>query len=559
MVGKIGTNTSTHQLAVSEFSNEQLKNTANRELRALDRSRGGSSTILDKGTLGRFVAHALHLGQRTEFVREQNTKVVAAFARALDHKGIDGTLRDHAVQSLRERVANLNSQKTILTFADLDSVLEQMDAKALDIVTSYLPASSDKAKGMLKIKEDGAQFTAIAEKHKLETPEIKEKFRNALEARILGLANDPQVGPSAVLHSLHELAEESAVGLTPGHYDKPVVDLFNEFPVGLTDPKIIQDGSYQIQGNPKEGAQTFIYFKRNSADNIPYDAQGAVDRRQAALGNSAKADTPAAKGLWANAEQKYHFSVDKQALHNGQAWPLLHDLLTSEENPFLQWKIGNPNGLGASVKTELDHLKKDFFETGPQLVSDASGKKKTYPPIPQMEQDLEKAKNLQGLRKDMVTKGSMSQDDYNKYGRALAAQEAEVNYVLGEFKKKHEDLSSDGRCVDGAQFTLYTQNDPDKPWQADDVKKYTQFLSKLEDILTNAGIEPGQLPESDVVVPGLRFATVRDEGIGDAAERSHAGLDYQNPPEWLKQQYRDTDFFKLSAQTVSLENPAIKT
>jgi hypothetical protein len=303
------------------------------------------------------------------------------------------------------------------------------------------------------------------------------------------------------------------------------VDLFNEFPVGLTDPKIIQDGSYQIQGNPKEGAQTFIYFKRNSADNIPYDAQGAVDRRQAALGNSAKADTPAAKGLWANAEQKYHFSVDKQALHNGQAWPLLHDLLTSEENPFLQWKIGNPNGLGASVKTELDHLKKDFFETGPQLVSDASGKKKTYPPIPQMEQDLEKAKNLQGLRKDMVTKGSMSQDDYNKYGRALAAQEAEVNYVLGEFKKKHEDLSSDGRCVDGAQFTLYTQNDPDKPWQADDVKKYTQFLSKLEGILTNAGIEPGQLPESDVVVPGQRFATFRDEGMGDAAEKSHAGLD----------------------------------
>jgi hypothetical protein len=38
------------------------------------------------------------------------------------------------------------------------------------------------------------------------------------------------------------------------------------------------------------------------------------------------------------------------------------------------------------------------------------------------------------------------------------------------------------------------------------------------------------LPESDVVVPGLRFATFRDEGLGDVAEKSHAGLEKQNPP-----------------------------
>jgi hypothetical protein len=101
----------------------------------------------------------------------------------------------------------------------------------------------------------------------------------------------------------------------------------------------------------------------------------------------------------------------------------------------------------------------------------------------------------------------------------------ELNAKVAVRNNSLKDLSSDGRCVDGAQFPRYTKNDPDKPWQADDVKKYTQFLSKLEGILTNAGIEPGQLPESGVVVPGQRFATFLDEGIGDVAERSHAGLD----------------------------------
>lgn len=558
MVGKIGANTNPHQLAVSEFSNEQLKTTANKQLRALDRSKEGTSTILDKGKLGRFVAQALHLGKRTEFVQEQNNKVVTAFARALASKGVDASLRDHAVQKLQERVANLNTHKSILTFADLDSVLEQMDSKALEMISSYLPASTENSKGMLKIHADGEQFSAIAQKHNINTPEDKERFRNSLEARILGKANDPHWGPRSVLHSLQEIAEESAVGLVPGRYDKPVLNLFNEFPAGLSDPKIIQDGSYQIQGYPTDGRQTFIFFKRTSADNIPYDAQGAVDRRQAALGHTASASTPAAKGLWEDAEQKFHFSVDKQALHNGQAWPVLHQLLSSEENPFLQWKIGNPNGFSALNQGSLSNLRKEFFETGPQFAIGKSGEIKSYPPIHEMEQDLARAKNLQLARQDMMAKGQMGQSDFEKFGRALAAQEAELNFVKGEFQKQHESLSSDGRCVDGAQFTLYTQKEAGKPWKAEDVQRYTQFLSKLESVLTQAGIEPGQLPESDVTIPGLLYATFRDEGVGEAAEKSHPGLDYQNPPEWLKQQYKDTDFFRLSAEAVASRIPSIK-
>ena len=175
-----------------------------------------------------------------------------------------------------------------------------------------------------------------------------------------------------------------------------------------------------------------------------------------------------------------------------------------------------------------------------------------------MELDLAKAKNLHGLRMEMVEKGSMTQAEYDKFGRGVAAQEAELNFVQGEFKKKHESLSSNGRCVDGAQFTLYTQNDPDKPWKAEDVKKYTQFLSKLEGVLTQAGIQPGELPESDVTIPGLRFATFRDEDVGEAAENANAGLNYQKPPEWLKDQYRDTDFYKLSVQAMASPIPAIQ-
>jgi hypothetical protein len=556
MVGSIGPNSNTHQLAVSEFSNEQLKTSANKELRSVDRTPRGSSTILEKGKLGRFVAQALHLGRRTEFVTEQNNKVVAAFARALEKKGVDGALKDHAVQSLRERVTQLNAQKDILTFADLDSVLEQMDTEAQEILTSYLPASTADSKGMLSIKADGELFTAIAEKHKLDTPELKEKFRNAFEGRVLGLANDPKGGPGAVLHSIQEIAEGSAVGLKPGQYDKPVLDLFNEFPAGMKEPKIIQDNKYQIQGYP--GPQTFIYFKRTNADSIPYDAQGAVDRHQAALGDTARADSQAAKGLWTDVPQKFHFSVDKQALHNGQAWPLLHELLTSDENPFMQWKIGNANGFAALANTDLAELKKEFFEKGPRLASGPTGKTKSYPPIPEMELDLQVAKNRQGIRQKYVSEGSMTQAEFDKFGREVAAQEAELNFVLSAYKKKHESLSSNGRCVDGAQFTLYTQNDPDKPWKAEDVKKYTQFLSKLEGVLTQAGIQPGELPESDVTIPGLRFATFRDEDLGDAAEKKHDGLDYQKPPEWLKDQYRATDFYKLSAEAVASPIPAIQ-
>jgi hypothetical protein len=89
----------------------------------------------------------------------------------------------------------------------------------------------------------------------------------------------------------------------------------------------------------------------------------------------------------------------------------------------------------------------------------------------------------------------------------------------------------------------------------EEVKKYTDFLLKLENTLKDLGIPPGDLPESDATVPGLQYATFRDEAIGDAAEekaqeQGDQSFNYQKPPESLLQQYRDSPFFKLAAQEV---------
>jgi hypothetical protein len=53
----------------------------------------------------------------------------------------------------------------------------------------------------------------------------------------------------------------------------------------------------------------------------------------------------------------------------------------------------------------------------------------------------------------------------------------ELNAKVAVRNNSLKDLSSDGRCVDGAQFPRYTKNDPDKPWQADDVKNTHSFLA----------------------------------------------------------------------------------
>jgi hypothetical protein len=149
----------------------------------------------------------------------------------------------------------------------------------------------------------------------------------------------------------------------------------------------------------------------------------------------------------------------------------------------------------------------------------------------------------------------MTTQDFDRYQNEIEIKKSELVFVTNEYKKQMEDVSDD-RCVDGAQFTLYTQHDPDKPWKSEDVQKYTNFLIKMENILTEAGIEPGKLPESDVTVPGLRFATFRDEQVGDDAEKANRALNYQHPPAWLLDNYRETPFFQLASEAVANKVPA---
>jgi len=555
MVDGIG-NSKAHQLLVSDFGNDKLQTDTSTQLRGLNRARGeGRTSILELGALGRFKAHVAHLGDRTNFVTQQNALVVRAFTNALSRNGVSSELRDRAVAHLQSQASQLNANKTLLSFADLGQALEVLDDHARQTLESYLPASVEGKSAIFKVETDGAAFKALAEKHNINTPELKEQFRHGLEARIFGLANHPEGGPAAAVSSLAEAAEEAAVGLRPGTYDKSVKELFAEFPTDFHGAKSLQDGAYQIAGKPDH--QTFIYFKRVSSDNIPYDLQGANDLRDAKLGKTERASTPAAQGKWADVPQKFHFSVDVKALHEGNAWPLLHKLLTSEENPFLQWKIGNADGLSQSAALDRAGVDNQFLKEGPRLFTPTDNTKKQYYSIPRMEDKVNIERAQHEVRLKGLEKGTVTQEAVDSSARNLASLEADLGFLRASYKTAIEDVNP-GRCVDGAQFTLYTQNEKGKPWEAGDVKKYTQFLSKLESVLTEAGIKPGELPASDATIPGLRFATFRDEAVGDAAEAADPTLNYQNPPESLRQQYRDTPFYKFVTEAVASEIPAVR-
>ena len=545
----INTNPSVHQLVVSSRTNETLANATNAELTS-----EGQTSVLTQSAFGRLISHITHLGGRTAFVTDENAKVVTAFTEALQRRSVSRNLTDYSVRQLQARANELSGQKTLLKFSDLQAVLQQQDAKAHEIILSYLPASSQQSGSVFDTGTDGEAFTALAQKHGIDTPELRQKFATSLEARIFAAANSPEMGPEGTMHFLADFAEEAAAGLRPGTYDKPLLTLFNEFPSGLSQPKALSDGPYLATGKPDHGAQTFIFFKRVSPDNIPYDAQGAIELRAAALSGAAAPDTPAARGDWTDVPQKFHFSVDKTALQEGKAWPMLHKLLSSEENPFLQWKIGNPLGLHAIQKDVISDLTKEFTVDGPTLTN-SSGVKKRYSPIPVLENQVLEMTNQQKIREGMVESGSMTPEDFDRFQTQLTIKEGELKFVKGVFQEALQN-EADDRCVDGAQFTLYTQHDSDKTWTPEEVQKYTGFLAKLENILTDAGVEPGKLPSSDVTIPGLRYATFRDEDVGDAAQKKDKTLNYQHPPAWLLDNYRDTPFYKLATEAMVNQVPA---
>ncbi len=133
------------------------------------------------------------------------------------------------------------------------------------------------------------------------------------------------------------------------------------------------------------------------------------------------------------------------------AWQALRPLLLSADNPFIRWKT-----------TLLDHVDTHYQR---RLVS-----------IAEREQNEETGFDADRARRDAATRRQ--------------------------------------RTTDGMQFTLY----PFRP--ADDTTyrifgpQFRHFLTLLDWELVDRNVRPGQAPESDVAIDGLRFSTFRNGHCG---------------------------------------------
>jgi hypothetical protein len=562
MVNPIGPSDA-HNILVTTATNDVVRAETNEALSKLVADKGLNSDSAKVLTQSKFQRFIVSIPKRLTFsydsyVSQQNKLVKEAFVTALHSSKVNAGFENEAVKSLNQRIRTLNSSKDILRFEDLEQALSFADDSAKKQLLSYLPASNG-AKSLIDAPGDGARFKELAAKYKLDTPELREKFRTSLEARVYADAIDR--GSSSAEFFIDTNAEAAASRVRLAEHPplaQPLTAILDEFPFGLTEEKFLQDGKFEVQGKPDHGAQSFVFFKRTNAEGIPYDAQQFHDLHAAKSGAPEKADTAAARGELNDANQKFHLSVPAEALANNKAWEPLHKLLTSDESPFNQWKISNATSLVKADAQQLAALEKDYKE-GWTVKNKQTGKTKTYESIPNQLKQLDIEKAQLELRRDIHLKGGISDRDFAKFELVFKDKQAEVQGHIDHYNEERrgllETLNGKGRLVGGAQFTLYTQHAKDKSWKPEEVKKYTDFLLKLENTLKDLGIPPGDLPESDATVPGLQYATFRDEAIGDAAEekaqeQGDQSFNYQKPPESLLQQYRDSPFFKLAAQEV---------
>ena len=565
--GKIGGGTP-HNILVTTASDDTVKAETTKQLdhlltsKAVVKQFGGKENSLVQSRFQRFI---VSIPKRLSFsydsyVGKQNALIKESFVRALSSKNVEAGYSQAITTSLDRRIATLNSSRDILKFEDLEQVLSIADQSAKRELLSYLPASNGK-QSQIDAPADGAKFKALAAQYKLDTPEKTERFRTALEGRIFSIANS--VGSWAAQQSLASVADSAAARASfdgsPPKLDKSLNEILDEYPLGLEDEKFLQDGSFQLQGYPDDGAQNFVFFKRLSQEGVPYDEQQFYDLHAAKNGAPDKANTPAAKGQLADVPQKFHFSVPSETLANNKAWAPLHALLTSDENPFNQWKISNHKSIQQQDAALLPGIEKKWTQ-GWSETDPVTKKTKTFESIPKQQQNVDIERKQLELRRTLHKEGGISDRDFKKFELEFKDLELEVQGNVDRLTKQKRDveetLAGKGRLVGNAQFTLYTQHEKGKDWKPEEVKKYTDFLLKLEKTVQDLGIEPDELPASDAVVPGLRFATFRDEAIADAAEEraKEAGdktFNYQAPPASLLQEYRDSPFFKLASQEVA--------
>ena len=565
--GKIGGG-APHNVLVTTASDDTVKAETTKQLdhllanKTVVKQVGGKENSLVQSRFQRFL---VSIPKRLSFsydnyVGKQNALIKESFVRALASKSVEAGFQHTITTSLDRRIATLNRSRDILKFEDLEEVLSIADKSAKKELLSYLPASNGKA-SQIDAPSDGAKFKALAAKYNLDTPEKKERFRSIVEGRIFATANGH--GSWAAQSSLPSVADSAAARVSfdgvPPPLNKSLNDILDEYPPGLEDEKLLQDGSFQLQGYPDDGAQSFVFFKRFSTEGVPYDEQQFYDLHAAKNGAPEKANTAAAKGQLADVPQKFHFSVPSETLANNKAWEPLHRLLTSDENPFNQWKISNHKSIQQQDAALLPGIEKKWKD-GWTETDPGTKKTKTFESIPKQLERLDIEKKQLELRRDLHTKGTISDKDFKKFELELEDLELEVKGNVDRLTQQKRDIeqtvAGKGRLVGNAQFTLYTQHEKGKDWKPEEVKKYTDFLLKLEKTVQDLGIEPDELPASDAVVPGLRFATFRDEAIADAAEEraKEAGdktFNYQAPPASLLQEYRDSPFFKLASQEVA--------
>ena len=565
--GKIGGG-APHNILVTTASDDTVKAETNKQLNNLLTSKavvkqfGGKENSLEQSRFQRFI---VSIPKRLSFsydsyVGKQNALIKESFVRALSSKNVEAGYSQAITTSLDRRIATLNSSRDILKFEDLEEVLSIADKSAKRELLSYLPASNGK-QSQIDAPTDGAKFKALAAQYKLDTPEKKERFRTVLEGRIFAIANG--VGSWAAQQSLASVADSAAARTSfdgvPPRLDKSLNEILDEYPLGLETEKFLHDGSFQLQGYPDDGAQNFVFFKRFSNEGVPYDEQQFYDLHAAKNGAPEKADTPAAKGQLADVPQKFHFSVPSETLANNKAWAPLHALLISDENPFNQWKISNHKSIQQQDASLLPGIEKKWKE-GWTVTDPETNQTKTFESIPKQQQKVEIERGQLEIRRTLHKEGGISDRDFKKFELEFKDLELEVQGNVDRLTQQKRDveetLAGKGRLVGNAQFTLYTQHEKGQDWKPEEVKKYTDFLLKLEKTVQDLGIEPDELPASDAVVPGLRFATFRDEAIADAAEvrAKEAGdktFNYQAPPASLLQEYRDSPFFKLASQEVA--------
>jgi hypothetical protein len=560
MPDKIGSSTP-HNVLVTNASDEAIHAETTKALDGITHQKGGDPNVLGQTKWQRFkVSVLLRLsGKYGAYVKTQNTNVKNAFVTALKSGKVNAGNIGLAQRVLDKQIKQANADKHILTFQDLDQVLSLVDQSAKKELLSYLP-SSNGTKSLIDAPQDGTKFLKLATKYGLDTPELKEKFRTSLETRLFALAHDEGAGAAA--DSLEDFAVAAAARVSKGGVHAPLsgplTAIYDEFPGGLSESKFIQDGKFEAQGKPEHGAQTFIFFKRVSDEGIPYDAQKFADLQAAKNGAPEKANTPAAKGALSDVPQKFHLSVPPDLLLNNTAWAPVHDLLTSDESPFNQWKISNIPSLKKADQASLDELEKDFTQGYNKTLR--NGQTKFIESIPDQRAQLGIEKNLQSLRVNEVKAGRLSQKEFDVHELRIKNRESEINAQVAKYEDTKQSLltalsDTSGRLVANAQYTLYTQHAKGEPWKPEEVKKYTDFLLKIETALKQAGVPPVGLPPSDAPVPGLQYASFRDEDIGENAETAAADagveFDYTKPPDSLIQEYKNSPFYQLAADQIA--------